>query len=64
MGAMRALRAPGGGWSRMATCGRDRSSFNTEPGLRFGRSDKARRGALLDAPLRVFIKRCKTIFLG
>lgn len=37
MGAMRALRAPGGGWSRMATCGRDRSSFNTEPGLRSGR---------------------------
>ena len=34
MGTMRALRVPGGGWSCMATCSRDRSSFNTEPGLR------------------------------
>ena len=40
MGTMRALRVPGGGWSCMATCSRDRSSFNTEPGLRFSRLGK------------------------
>ena len=63
MKTMRPLRVFGGGLSCVATYSLDRSSFNTEPGLRFSRFGHQIRCKAEKAPTSENYLRCGGIFV-